>query len=269
MNKVGGRFNGFVRDAAGNLVVTTQTITVTGGFRLEMGGELVIANTLTVAGHVLLVLSLAGSNPMLELVVNGEIRLDPIGRLTLTDSGFRISADGLVARIAIDLAAGGTFGGGVGLGFDASALLSLNTTGRTQTLGSSTVEAGFLLQIHGFVDFLGVATGEGDLEIRVSATGFEMTFGLKFVLGPLTFSASGGAAVYGGTDPGFAMRLNISAEADALVFAIKASGHDAAQHPQRHDDRHRRRELPARPHRHRVDPQDLHLRRRHALRDRP
>ena len=43
VNQSGGRFNGFVRDAAGNLVVTTQTITVTGGFRLEMGGELVIA----------------------------------------------------------------------------------------------------------------------------------------------------------------------------------------------------------------------------------
>ena len=40
---------------------------MTGGFSLEMGGELVIADTLTVSGHVLLTLSLAGANPMLEL----------------------------------------------------------------------------------------------------------------------------------------------------------------------------------------------------------
>ena len=224
VNQSGGRFNGFVRDGAGNLVVTTQTISVTGGFRLEMGGELVIANTLVVSGHVLLTLSLAGPNPELELIVNGTINLAPIGNLTLTDSGFRINADGLVARVQISLGAGGGFGGGVGLGFTASSTLSLNTTGRVQTLGSSTVETGFLLHIDGSIDFLGIATGTGVLDVRVAPNGFELTFALKFALGPLTFDASGGAAVYGGSDPGFAMRLQIHASADALVFSIDASG---------------------------------------------
>ena len=223
VSQSGGRFNGFVRDAAGNLVVTTQTIKTTGGFRLEMGGELVIADTLRVNGHVLLTLSLAGANPMLELVVNGTIDLAPIGTLSLVDSGFRINADGLVARVQISLGAGG-FGGGVGLGFTANSTLSLNTTGRAQTLGSSTVEAGFLLHIDGSIDFLGIASGTGVLDVRVAPNGFELTFALKFVLGPLTFDASGGAAVYGGSDPGFAMRLQIHAAADALVFSIDASG---------------------------------------------
>ena len=173
---------------------------------------------------MLLTLSLAGPNPELELIVNGTINLAPIGNLTLIDSGFRINADGLVARVQISLGAGGGFGGGVGLGFTASSTLSLNTTGRVQTLGSSTVETGFLLHIDGSIDFLGIATGTGVLDVRVAPNGFELTFALKFVLGPLTFDASGGAAVYGGSDPGFAMRLQIHASADALVFSIDASG---------------------------------------------
>ncbi len=269
VNATGGRFGGFVRDAAGNLVVTTQTISVTGGFRLEMGGELVIANTLTVAGHVLLTLSLAGPNPTLELVVNGTIDLAPIGNLTLTDSGFRINADGLVARVSINLAAGGGFGGGVGLGFSATSTLSLNTTGRTQTLGSSTVEAGFLLHIDGSVDFLGIATGFGVLDVRVAPQGFELTFALRFTLGPLVFQASGGAAVYGGTDPGFADAAVDQRRGRRPRVLDQGVGHHAAQHPLRDHHRHRRRELPSRPPGQGLDPQGLHLRRRHALRDRP
>ena len=56
------------------------------------------------------------------------------------------------------------------------------------------MDVGFLLHIDGTINFLGFASGTGVLDMRVSPTGFEMTFALKFVLGPLTFDASGGAA---------------------------------------------------------------------------
>ncbi|HEX4527586.1 MAG TPA: hypothetical protein VH108_12695 [Gaiellaceae bacterium] len=215
-------FDGFERNAAGNLVVTTQTITVHGGFQLLMAGHLVIASTLRIDAEVLFRLELTGANAGIELVVNGSMNLAPIGNVALIDSGFRINAQGLVARVQLQLDA--HFGENIGLKFSLGALLSLNTTGRTQTLGSSTVDPGFRLHIEGDIEFLGFMKGSGFVDISVSPTGFQLLFGVDFELGGLTFSADGGAAVVGGLHPGFAMKLNVHVVADALVFSIDASG---------------------------------------------
>jgi Ca2+-binding RTX toxin-like protein len=216
-------FDGFQHDAAGNLVVTTQTIGVTAGFKLEMSGLLIIGGRLNVQGSVEFRIELGGADPGIELIVNGSVALDPIGHLTLTDSGFRIDAAGLVARV--DLSLGADFGSGIGLGFSVGAVLAINTTGAPQTLGTSLVAPGFLLRIQGSVNFLNFANGSGFVEITLSQTGFQLLFGVSFDLGGLQFNANGGAAVITDpSDPGLVLVLNISAQANATIFSISATG---------------------------------------------
>ena len=217
-----GNFAGFERDAAGNLVIAPQTLSVVGGFRLMMAGKLVVLDTLEISGRVDFSVQLAGATPSVELIVNGKLSLEPIGGITLTDSGFRISGEGLVARIQVDL--GADFGSKIGLKFSVSALLAINTTSRTQTLGTSTVERGLTIRIDGSVEFLGFASASGFVEIKLGPAGFELTFAVGFYLGGLSFRADGGAVVRGGSDPGFALLLNIHATADATVFSIDARG---------------------------------------------
>jgi len=106
-----------------------------------MAGHVKIAGVLDIEAEVQFRLELAGSNAGIELIVNGSMNLAPIGNVALINSGFRINAQGLVARINLTL--GSEFGHDIGLSFNVTALLSLNTTGSTQTLGSSTVDPGF------------------------------------------------------------------------------------------------------------------------------
>jgi len=79
---VNGRevFGGFERDAGGNLIIEDQTVTVLGGFKLLMWGQILIADVLEIEAEVQFRLELAGSNPGIELIVNGTLRLDPIGQ---------------------------------------------------------------------------------------------------------------------------------------------------------------------------------------------
>ena len=56
---------------------------------------------------------------------------------------------------------------------------------------------------------------------RSGPAGFQIIFGLSFTLGPLTFTANGGAGVYSN---GIALDLQVSLNADAEVFSITASG---------------------------------------------
>ena len=155
-------------------------------------------------------------------MVNGSLSLAPIGNLTLTDSGFRINSEGLVARFAPALDAG--FGGGVSLGFSVGAVFELNTTGRTQQLGDTTITSGFRLRLDGSVNFLNLATGNGFVEIAMGSFGFSMDFDVQFALGPLSFGVTGGAAVYTGSNAGVAFALQVRAVADAAVFSVDASG---------------------------------------------
>ena len=214
-----GVFAGFEKDAAGNLVVTSQTLSVVAGFRLTMAGKLVILDTLEVSGRVDFSVQLAGATPSVELIVNGNLAVGPIGGIALTNSGFRITGEGLVARVEVSI--GVDFGRDIGLEFSVSGVLALNTTSRTQTLGTSIVERGFKLRIQGDVKFLDFATGNGFVEVSIGPEGFTLLFGIGFDLGGLSFRADGGATVVTG---GFALRLNIRATADADVFLIDASG---------------------------------------------
>lgn len=215
-------FDGFERDEAGNLVVVAEQVGVVGGFRLVLGGELNIADILVIQAEVKFRLELAGDNPGIELILNGMMKLGPLGEVRLVDSGFRINGDGLVARL--DLQIEGGFGGDVGLAFDVSALLTLNTTGRVQSLGSSTVDPGFRLRLEGSVTFLGFAKAQGMVDIIIAQDIFQLEFAVSFNLGGLVFEASGGAAIVGGDDPGFVLKLNVRAVADIDVFYIEASG---------------------------------------------
>ncbi|HWG93174.1 MAG TPA: VCBS repeat-containing protein, partial [Mycobacteriales bacterium] len=162
----GGVFSGFKRNAAGQLVVTSQQVTVTSGFRLLLAGSLVIGDRLTVEGSVRFTAS-AGADPLLELVVNGRVELGGVGTLTLTDSGLRVSRAGLVARVQVSLAAGSGLTGlqTSGSGVSVQVFLAVNTTGRSATLGGSTVEPGFVVRIEGTVKLLSIEAS-GFVEVR-------------------------------------------------------------------------------------------------------
>ena len=228
---VSGRtvFDGFQRDAAGNLVITTQTLDVVGGFKLILGGFLLIGDRVRIDGEVSLRLELAGANPGIELIVNGELALDPIGRIAIVDSGLRINAQGLVARLQLVLDASAAFGGGVGLGLTGNVVIGVNTTGVAQQFGSSTVAAGFFLRIDGSVNFVDFVTGSGYVEITINSTGFSLLFGVGFTIGGpdvgLTFRLDGGAVIVNeANDKGIALKLAVSVKANGKIFEVEASG---------------------------------------------
>jgi hypothetical protein len=215
-------FTGFARDAGGNLIVERQQIGVVGGFRLLMSGQLIVAEILVIEAEVQFRLELGGDNPGIELIVNGLVQINPIGELKLVDSGFRINGEGLVARFDLQLDL--EFGREVGLKFQASALLNLNTTGRVQTLGSTSVDPGFRLRLDGNVEFLGFAKASGFVDVIISPEGFQLEFAVLFELGGLDLRANGGAAVVVGSDPGLVLRLHVSIDVDVAVFLIQAGG---------------------------------------------
>ena len=217
-----GLFAGFDRDAAGNLKVVTQTMEVQGGFRLLMAGDLEIG-TLKVRGEVVFRIETAGPQPGVELIVNGEMGIDPIGTVKLTDSGFRIDTTGLVARVQVGL---DILSGFKGFSFNATTTLAINTTGRSTVLGNSTVAPGLLVRIDGSISLAGVS-GTGYLEIKAAPVGFEVKVGLAFDMGGLAFRADGALGVYG---DGFALSVAVTAKADAAIFRIEASRTDPDQH---------------------------------------
>ena len=94
-------------------------------------------------------ISATGSNASIELIVNGNLELAGIGRMTLIDSGFRIDS-GLVARFQVELDA--NFGKVLGLKFNASATFALNTTSGDKVFGQF-VKRGFMMEFNGEVEF--------------------------------------------------------------------------------------------------------------------
>ncbi|MDP7309375.1 MAG: hypothetical protein QF405_17150, partial [Roseibacillus sp.] len=205
------------------------TIETTGGFSLLLAGTVRIAELFEITGMVQFRLELAGDDPGIELIVNGKLALPSLGMLTLTNSGFRINSEGLVAsfNVALDV----SFGGEIGLKFNVSAIFELNTTSSDQTLGTGDpIQPGFRFRLDGSVEFLGFATASGFVEIAMGTFGFEMDFDIRFNLGPLSFSATGGAGVYlddtatGVDEGGIALALQIRATAEAAIFSLDASG---------------------------------------------
>jgi len=177
----GGKFNGFERDAAGNLVPIREQLDVVGGFKLLMRGELKVASIIEISALVQFRIELAGANPGIELVVNGTMDLGRLARSHLVDSGFRIDSQ------AWSRASRSTW-------TRASARTSVSSSrcmrrwrstppAAVQSLGSSPVQPGFLLHIDGEVEFLGFVKGSGSVDISISANQFQITFALNFLVG--------------------------------------------------------------------------------------
>ena len=102
---IGGRefFGGFVKNNNGEYKTENVAIEVTGGFRLLLAGIITIADQFEISGAVEFKISATGSNASIELIVNGNLELAGIGRMTLIDSGFRIDSARLVARFQVEL----------------------------------------------------------------------------------------------------------------------------------------------------------------------
>ncbi|MDB4600633.1 hypothetical protein OAG97_02815, partial [Akkermansiaceae bacterium] len=218
-------FDGFERDANGELIVETVTIETVGGFKLELAGILTVSDKFEFVGYVRFTLELAGDDPGIELLVLASLRIEGIGNVQV-DGGFRINNRGLVARAAVSLDVG--FGRDIGLGFSVSAVIQLNTTGQDEQLGMATIPPGFLLALQGSVEFLGIATAQGSVSLFIGPDGFEFLFDVSFnIAGVLTFSAAGGAAVYVNQPAGqngLALVLNVVVDADVTIASFEASG---------------------------------------------
>ena len=190
-------FNGLAHDAAGRLVIGNADIGT--GFNLLLAGTIQIGDQVTIDAAAQIIVSPSE----LSVVLNGTLALGPLGTVQVVNSGFRISSAGLVANMDIRL--GASFGASLGLKFNASVLLQLNTTGqvrqmciRTGTTGCSDrsgattnatdIAPGFLLDIRGSVT-IAFIKGSGFVRIRAGAAGFEMEFGVDFGIGGLAFSA--------------------------------------------------------------------------------
>ena len=191
---IGGRefFGGFVKNNNGEYETENVAIEVTGGFRLLLAGIITIADQFEISGAVEFKISATGSNASIELIVNGNLELAGIGRMTLIDSGFRVDSAGLVARFQVELDA--NFGKVLGLKFNASATFALNTTSGDKVFGQSTVKRGFMMEFNGEVEFLGFAKADGNVKLFIgpseSSFEFDVTFNIAEVL---QFSAKGGA----------------------------------------------------------------------------
>ncbi len=196
-----------------------QQIGVVAGFKLTMFGDLVVRDLVTIKGSVDFRIELGGANPAIELIVNGKLALAPLGDVTITNSGFRIDASGLVARVEVELKVETAFQG-FGLGGGVSVVLAVNTSGSTVVLGSSAVDPGFLVRISGGIDLKAVS-GTGSVEIRVGPGGLELKFDIGFSIGGISFGAKGGAGVYA---DGFALLLSVHAGGGGDIFEIQADG---------------------------------------------
>ncbi|MFL2871082.1 MAG: calcium-binding protein, partial [Pirellulaceae bacterium] len=205
----------FERNPDGSFKVGTATINP--GLKFMLAGKLVFADTLELSGKFTMEIS----PEKLEVTVDAVLKLDPLGELNAS-GGLRIDQQGLTlyASLSVDV----SFGEDIGISFSASAYVSINTTGTNQVINGQNVVDGILLEFNGEIEFLGFASASGSTKIHVSATQIEMEFALSFNLGGLSFAANGAAGVYVGSNPGLALRLNVSVTADVAVFRIEASG---------------------------------------------
>ena len=226
-------FGGLSHDARGNLVV--GTVTIAPGVSVLLSGTISIGNSVVIDAAAQFIVGLddptttTANDPYLQVLVNGHLQMGPLGTLDVVNSGFKISAAGLVANMQINLSS--AFGSGAGLSFNANVTLSLNTTSTDQTLcitvggncvsTATVIPRGFRLHISGSVS-IAFISGSGVLDVTVGPGGFELTFALHFGIGGLQFDVNGGAGLYA---DGMAMRLGVHAVADlGPIFLIDASG---------------------------------------------
>ena len=231
-----------------------------------MGGTLVVAERLTIDAHVLFRLELAGGNPGIELVVNGSLTLDPIGgvdphRLRASGSTRRVSSPG--SRSALDAE--------LRRRHRPRALASTRSCRHQHDRPRADARVEHrqprLPAPHRRLRRL-PRPRDADRASSRSASrrpGFQLLFGVAFDIGGLQFRADGGAAVVGGSDPGFVLFLNITAKADTPIFLIEASG-SLQLNTTNGEPPRRRPRVPARPQRQGLDPEGHQLRRLDARR---
>ncbi len=179
------------------------------GVLFELSGKMVLVQTLTLEGRFRFVLA----PDILEIEVEARMILEPLGQLEVA-GGLRIDENGLVLAAELSLNVG--FGEEIGLGFEASAILHVNTTGAQQTIAGLTVDPGIKIRIEGRVDFLSFASGAGFVEINISDAGFTLEFGVFFNIGTevIGFQASGFAGVFVDDNPGLVLTLNTRPDAE-------------------------------------------------------
>ena len=141
--------------------------------------------------------------------------------------GFLIDSTGLA--LSLSAALGVNFGHDLGLSFNVSATVELNTSSSAKTLlGGHVVQSGFFLAMHGDVEFLGFASASGDVTLRINAGTFELSFNVQLHLGPIDVAASGFAGIYAGSTEahkGIVLRLAVSLDVNVLeIIKISASG---------------------------------------------
>ena len=140
------------------------------------------------------------------------------------DGSINIDADGFALRLSATLDA--NFGNSLGLNFNVSGTVELNTSNRAKTmLDGHIVQPGFFLALHGDVEFVGFASASGDVMLRINASTFELSFNVQLHLGPIDVAASGFAGIYTDTHPGIVLRLAVSLDVNVLdIIKISASG---------------------------------------------
>ena len=221
-------FNTFEIDPTTGTITGEVSKTIPVGLSFGLGGTLSIADLVDIEGSFIFSFVFDDDlNPVLEVIVDAAIDIDPIGELRVTGA-MRISDQGLVTHLSVALDAG--FGAGIGLSFSASALLELNTSSTTQSFELADqsvidVQSGFLLEIEGSVEFFGFAAADGMVRLVIRQGVFELFFDVDIFLGPITLEASGFAGIYTEDDPGIALRLALSLDVTIFeIFKIKASG---------------------------------------------
>src|SRR5262249_8904781 len=160
---------GFEFDAQGRPKLVDDTINTLAGFSLKLHGNLTFG-PLVINGEFKFRLEGAGPNAGLELIVNASMSLAPIGDVELKDSGFRITAAGIVLNLDVSSGLGNQFGKNIGftMQFDGEATLKLNTTGSPQMLGSTRIDPGFSLHLKVTVDLAGFASADGFVDITLT-----------------------------------------------------------------------------------------------------
>ena len=207
----------FLRDELGNPLV--GDVEIEPGVLFELSGEMTVASILTLEGRFKFKLS----PDIFEVEVEARLLLDPFGSLEVI-GGIRIDDNGLVLVAELSLDVG--FGADIGIGFQASAILHVNTTGAVQTLAGVDVNPGLKIRIEGKVEFLSFASGSGFVEINITDTAFTLEFGLNLNIGTeaLSFRVAGFAGVFADDNPGLVLDLQIEVSVNFAVIALEASG---------------------------------------------
>ena len=165
----------------------------------------------------------------LEIIADpASLELAVIGSLRVTGA-MRVNSSGLVTHIGVTLDAG--IGGDLGLEITGSAVIQLNTSDSTQSFELESgeivdVRSGFLLEITGSVEFLGLASASGSVTITIVEGEFSIEFDVEIDLGAITLDAFGFAGIFTDDNPGLVLILEVDLDVNIFeIFKIEAGGY--------------------------------------------